>query len=200
MSRSAALTFGIIMGFVVLGLVAVGVLIVFPYEEAFGPTPTATATLTVTSTPTFPLLLPTASNITPTMEPPTPVNTRLPTLTPRPTKTAIPTRAFAGPTIAVPTSTPTELPTNTPEPVPSSAPRFYTLTFEVEETVIDRGECTTLKWEAVGPIALWFNGDSAENSMRMRICPRVDTTYTLEFQAAGGTQREFRRVTVEVNK
>jgi len=193
-----ALTVGIIIGFVVLGIVAVAVLIMFPYEQIFAPTPTVTATSTVTPTPTFPVFLPTASTITPTSQPPTPTNTRVPTTTPFPTATAtetLPPRIF--PTVAVPTLTPTRGFTET-TPTATAPPRFYTISFEADDTTLSRGRCTTLRWQVSGPVTLWVEDQPVEKSGLRRICPRNDTTYTLEYRVAGSTQRQRETITIDV--
>jgi hypothetical protein len=199
-SRSVALTIGIVMGFVVLGIVGVAVLVIFPYEQVFGPTPTAVPTSTVTPKPTFPLFLPTANLVTPTPEPPTPTSTRLPTVTPRPTKTPVSTKVPVVLTITVPSPTPTTGATEAPVLLPTSAPRFYTLSFEADESVIDRGDCTKLRWQSSGPVMLWLDGEPAESSGQLRVCPRNDTTYTLEFQVAGSAQVQRTSVTIDVKK
>ncbi len=199
MNRAQVLTIAVIFGFVVLGLVGVAVLALFPYQEVFGPTPTITPTSTVTPTPTFPVLLPTARLVTPTPEPPTPTSTRLPTFTPRPTKTPMPPEAVIGPTIIVPTSTPTVGLTDTPEPSPTPPPRYYTISFEADKTVINRGSCTRLRWQATGPVTIWVEDEAVEASGSLRVCPRDDTTYTLSFAIAGSAQRQNKFVRIDVN-
>lgn len=199
-SRSVALTIGIVIGFVALGIVGAAVLVIFPYEQVLAPTATIVPTPTVTPSPTFPRFLPTASLVTPTPEPPTPTGTRLPTVTPRPTMTPVPTRVLLVATISVPSPTPTADTTAAPVLLATSAPRFYTVSFEADESVIDSGDCTKLRWQASGSVILRLDGQPAERAGQRRVCPRNDTVYTLEFQVAGSAQVQRTSVTIEVNK
>lgn len=211
MNKTAVLTIVVVIGFIVLAIIGVGVLAFFPYEQFFAPTPTITSTPTVTATPTFPVFLPTARSDTPTKPPPSPTNTLVPTFTPAPTGTPTPTFAAVQPTFFVKTPPPVDEGTpesppadadsdseTTPEPTPTQGSRLYTLTFEADKTTVEAGRCTTLRWQSTGPVNLWYEGQAVGASGQERVCPRVTTTYILEYQVGGTAGREMEQVTVTV--
>ena len=210
MSKGTALTISIVIGFVILGIIGGIVLIMFPFEQVFAPTPTITLTPTVTSTPTFPVYLPTASLVTPTKEPPTPTNTMVPTSTSAATKTATPTRLLPTDTPVIPptaivpavtspiTSTLTLTATLEPTSTPTQAPRQYTYSFIADDTTSNLGQCTHLRWQSAGPITLRLDGNSVDPSGEREVCPRGTTTYVLEFQVSGSAQVQSQRITIRV--
>ncbi len=197
-NRTQALTIAVVIGFLVLGVVGVVVLAFFPYDTVFAPTPTVTSTPTVTLTPTFQSFLPTARSITPTQEPPTPANTRLPTLTPSPTGTTTPTRAPFTPTLIIATYTPTISPTITPLRPPTRTSREYSFSFEADDTTLERGRCTVLRWQSSGPITLQLDNQPVAASGEERVCPRNTTTYTMKFKVAGSAEVQSQDIKVEV--
>ncbi len=206
MTRSMVLTISVVFGFIILAVVGVAVLLLFPYDEVFGPTPTLTATSTVTPTATYPVYLPTAASETATLGLPTPANTRLPTITPKPTNTASPTVFWPSPTpisrtataIAV-TETPIITGTTTPTLTPVPPQRFFTLSFDAEKTTIDRGECVDLSWQSTGAVTLQLDNQPVGSSGSTSVCPRSDTSYTLHYQVAGSSQVKNEIITIVVN-
>lgn len=158
-------------------------------DATFTATATATATGTrrATDTPTLtatgtrrPTDTPTATRqatFTPT---PTPSVTRKPTFTPTPTASA--TRK--------PTVTPT--PTRTATPWPAAQ-----INFRADQTTIERGKCTMLRWDVEYATAVLLNGEGVTGHSTRQVCPPNTTTYTLHVNAArGGGDRT---VTISVN-
>lgn len=172
-------------------------------------TPTRTATIppTITLTPTLPNFMPVDSSPTETAEP-TPINTRVPTLTPRPKSTATPTVVIEIPTpIILPSATPTE----TPRPLPTSKPVVvstptvhkplgYYINFDAQEKLIVEGECTDLTWRVEGSSAIFLNGDLVQPSGRKKVCPKETKVYKLEVQLANSTMIDQRQVEIEVEE
>lgn len=208
MTRSQALTLGILAGFVVLVFGAmIVVLLVDPFTIVAPPTPTPLPPPPPpTATPTFPNFMPTAGP-TATPAPPTPTNTRVPTMTPQPPREPTATVLFSFPTRR-PTATPTVVTatpipaTDTPiPPSPTYPPRRYKVSFEADQTTLTEGECTDLKWEVVGAIAVTLDGRSVEPEGEKEVCPDQDTEYklTVQFPDQARLENETVKINVENN-
>ncbi len=207
MTRSQALTIGILAGFVLLVFMAMVVLLfINPVTQLVPPTPTPVPPPpTANPTPTLPNFMPTPGP-TPTPAEPTPTNTRVPTVTPQPTKEPSPTVVFSFPTRA-PSPTPT-MPTLTPvpatetpiPPTPTYPPRRYKVSFEAEDTTITKGDCTNLKWEVVGAIAVSLDGRSVEPEDKKEVCPNKDTEYKLTVQFPDQARLENKTVKITVEE
>ena len=194
MTRSAAFTFAVILGFLLVGLFGVMFFLLFPYETLLGPSATATFTSTPmpTATATIKTFLPTAGLVTPTPAEPTVTNTQVPTLTPGPTKTPTQEIIFPTPVPPRPTMTPTQAPPPSPGTVIPTATlppsRSVNVSFEAESPFIERGECTNLIWQVAGPIEVKLNGQSVPFSSSREVCPERTTDYTLTVQVEGSAE------------
>ncbi|MCB0155278.1 MAG: hypothetical protein KDF65_10820 [Anaerolineae bacterium] len=211
MTRSQALIVGILFGFVVLVFFGAVALFFIPFE-VFAPAPPTIAIDTPlppqpTPTATFPNFLPTALPDTPVAEP-SPTNTRLPTLTPTPLRTATPTVVIEL-NYPQPKATDTPVPSNTPPPQPPTlAPspvatqplsRQYNISFEADDTRIDEGDCTFLRWRVDGALEIELDGQRVGRMDRDEVCPTKRTTYELTIQLPDGVQAR-RQVTIEVEE
>lgn len=206
MTRSQALTIGVLAGFVVVVFMAMIVLLfINPIIFMAPPTPTPVPpSPTATVPPTLPIFLPTPGP-TSTLAEPTATNTRVPTVTSVATKEPSPTVVFLLPTRR-PTATPivptaTIAPaTDTPiAPTPTFPPRRYKVSFEAEDSTIIKGECTNLKWEVVGAIAVTLDEDSIEPEGKKEVCPDKTTEYKLavQFPDQARIERQTVKITVE---
>ncbi len=96
-----------------------------------------------------------------------------------------------GQTIRVPralaTNTPvaTSRPTNTPLPTPSDP------NLRADKTLIQSGECTTIRWEAGNVSQVYFQGQPTSGNNSQQVCPASDTTYTLLVVYADGKQTPY---------
>ena len=150
--------------------------------------------LTVTDTPTLAVLLPTVLVVptdTPTSittEGPTATWTSPPPLGPTVTRELQPiTPSPAPPTY---TPTPTKRPTETPWP-PAQ------VDFRADQTSIEQGSCTTLRWDVEYATAIYLDGDGVAGHDSRQVCPKETRTYTLRVEAQqGGGDRQ---VTIEVS-
>ena len=210
MTRSQAMIIAVLLGFVILVFIAAAAFIMFPFEEALLPSPTATITPlppTATPTATFPNPLPTASS-----EPPlaTATNTRIPTVTPSPERTATPTVVIEL-NFPAPRHTATPRPTNTlpPAPVVATATpepgvtrpvsRQYSISFEARQTRIEEGDCTILQWRVDGALTITLDGKRVSRVDEKEVCPEKDTSYLLRAQLPDGVSQS-RSVTVFVSE
>lgn len=205
MTRSQALTLGILAGFVVLVFMAMIALLFINPVTQFAPT-TATPVPPPpppTVTPTLPNFMPTPGP-TPTPPEPTATNTRVPTSTPRPPKEPTATVVFSFPT-RPPTPTPTvptatsvpPTPTTIP-PTPTYPPRRYSVSFEADETTIKQGDCTTLRWEVIGASAVTLEDRSVDPEGKKEVCPDEDTEYRLTVQFPDQARLENRTIQITV--
>lgn len=211
MNRGQALILSIIAGLVMLSFIIIIVLLIVPPGQIFPTsTPTITPTLRPTPTPTFPNFMPTPSFETPLPPEPSPTNTRLPTATPQLPATATPTVQFdldlltpfvrptatLTPTIPPPPPSPTE-PAPTATPLPN---RQYSISFTAAKTSLNQGDCTDLRWNVQGAVALvQLDGQSVSSSGARRVCPSRTTTYALTTQLENTAQIERRTVQITVN-
>ena len=102
---------------------------------------------------------------------------------------------IAPPAPPVPTATPTALPT----PVPS-------ISFWADQTTIQQGQCTTLRWDVRNIQAVWVypQGENFQNfpttgQGSQQVCPTQTTTYEMRVQNTDGSM-ETRQVTITVNQ
>lgn len=211
MSRYQTLIVGgltTIVAFVFLGL-AVAVLYI-PIDTLpiiiVTPTRTPTLTPTVTRTPTLPKFLPTVSLVASATSEPTPVNTRIPTSTPKPKSTATSTIIFEVPTLRIipsATSTSTPRPRSTlpqrqeqqKQPTPRR-PVGYQITFEADQPTLVKGDCTDIVWFVEGSSSVLLDGSPIAASGRKKVCPRKDTTYQLSVSLPNSTAFEIREIDV----
>ncbi|GAB4425801.1 MAG: hypothetical protein Kow0031_05490 [Anaerolineae bacterium] len=205
MTRTAAATFTVVLGFVLVGLMGVVFLLLFPYEQLIAPasTPTLAPTPLPTATPTIQSFLPTARPDTPTPAAPPATNTRVPTVTPAPTKTPAPPFSF-------PTRVPPR-PTSTPEiataPAPGTAVPTATLPpqravevqFSADPSTIKRGKCTDLVWQVSGPVTVQLEGEAVPPSGRREVCPSSTRDYTLTVQVVDSAELFPYQVRVNVS-
>lgn len=75
-------------------------------------------------------------------------------------------------------------------PIPTITPQLgHVSSFTVDRSEIELGECTTLRWDVrnVREVYLWPDaGGVAGEAQEYVICPRADTTYTLELIGLDG--------------
>lgn len=205
MTRAAAFTFAIILGFLVVGLLGVMFLLLFPYDQFIAPPPTVTFTPTAipVSTATVESFLPTARLETPTSSDPTATSTRVPTVTPGPTRTPtepvafptrVPPRPTATPELAAPAEPGTPVPTATLPPQ-----REVVVQFKADPATLDGERCTKLVWQVTGPVTVQLEGETVPPSGTRQVCPGHTTDYTLTVQEAGSTELIPYQVRVNVN-
>ncbi len=215
MNRSQAIVVAILAGMVLLVFSIVMLFLFFPLNRLFQSdtpplTPTQPAAGLPTPTPTFPNFLPTSAPLTPTSSGPTATNTRVLSAespTPRPPTATV---SFKLPTRVVrPTATPTPTPEVTVAPPPPTLPptqvigptppRVYNISFKADETTLERGDCTDLKWEVTGADMVWLNEKQVSPSGEKEVCPREDKKYELKIQVPGsvGTQKKSITISVE---
>lgn len=210
MSRSQALTIGLLMGGVLLVFTLLVVFVLVDPVETFLP-PTATPTpapLTITPTPTLPNFLPTPAPEMPEPEP-TATFTRVPTATPRPPASPTPTVVLSLPTLAIrPTATavivdsPVFIPTPTDTPgAPTLVPsRRYSVEFRAEDSTIERGDCTDLEWQTEGVSLVTLDGREVSTSGSREVCPTEDREYELRVQFMDSLRYESKTVKISVEK
>jgi hypothetical protein len=73
-----------------------------------------------------------------------------------------------------------------------------TIDFRVDRDTIQRGECTTLRWDVENVQAVFLDGQAVTGHETREICPLTTTTYTLRVDTGMG--EEFRTVTVTVTE
>lgn len=82
------------------------------------------------------------------------------------------------PTKAAPTATATIAATPTP-----TDPNL-----RADSTLIQQGECTTIRWDVANIKQVYFEGQPTVGSSSQQVCPRADTTYTLLVVQPDGKQ------------
>jgi len=211
MSRLQIVLVSLLAGLVVLVFMTLTVLILFVPVEALPiiiVTPTRTVTVTPINTmlPTLPSSLPTANILDSVTAEATQVNTRVPTMTPLPPKTATPTIVFEIPVIVVPTKTPTETPRPLPKPTvtkakntPTTIPLSYRIDFWADETELNKNQCIDLEWDVQGAETIFLDGTLVEPSGNKEVCPKRKQTYRLEVKLPNIANKEVRDVTIEVS-
>lgn len=106
---------------------------------------------------------------------------------------------IAPPPPPAPTATPTPLPTSMPTPVP-------TIAFWADQTTIEQGQCTTLRWDVRNIQAVWvypqgenFQQFPVTGQGSQQVCPPQTTTYEMRVQNVDGSI-DTRQVTIVVNQ
>ena len=155
---------------------------------------------------TFPKFLPTGSLHTPVLDP-TATNTRVATSTPAPAKTATPTVNFELKMPVKPTATPTPVKivpvaTAIPSPTTAAVPgaRGYSVSFEADETEIEKGDCTTIRWRVEGAESVILNNETVEFTGKKKVCPKFETTYQMTITRPGETELIIRKIEISIKK
>jgi hypothetical protein len=73
----------------------------------------------------------------------------------------------------------------------------YSINFSADDTTLDQGECTTLRWDVQGVQAVYLNGNGVAGVSSTQVCPTEDTIYTLVAVKSDGSQ-DSRQVRIEV--
>jgi hypothetical protein len=79
-------------------------------------------------------------------------------------------------------------------------PRQYEISFEADDSTIEEGDCTDLRWNAVGVTLVKLDGQSVSPSGKKEVCPDEDTKYELSYELPGSAQVQSRTVTVRVEE
>ena len=96
-----------------------------------------------------------------------------------------------------PTATPTHAATATPTPtVTATETPGPVISFVVDNTSINYGECTTIRWDVENISGVYFQDVGVTGHESRKVCPTKTETYTLQVEHAGGT--EYRQITVDV--
>ncbi len=101
------------------------------------------------------------------------------------------------PPVVAPPATPTRIP-------PATATPTSAISFTADQTTIDQGQCTVLRWSATNAEAIWINpaNDLFDRTPRpsqgsQQVCPQVTTTYEMRVVQRDGTT-VVRDVTINV--
>lgn len=104
------------------------------------------------------------------------------------------------PVIATP-PLPTPVPTPTPVPPPAAS-----ISFRADQTTINAGDCTTLRWDVENIQAVWvfpqgqnFSDFPVTGQGSQQVCPEQTTTYQMRVQLVDGSV-ELRSITITVNQ
>ena len=96
---------------------------------------------------------------------------------------------------------PTPVPTPTPVPPPSPS-----VSFSADTTVVNKGDCATLRWNVENIQAIWVYPSGSNHQDfpqtgqgRQIVCPEQTTTYEMRVLHVDGTT-EIRSITVQVNQ
>ena len=91
----------------------------------------------------------------------------------------------------------TAIPTHTPTPTATTTETPGTvISFVVDNTSINYGECTTIRWDVENISGVYFQDVGVTGHESRKVCPTKTETYTLQVEHAGGT--EYRQITVDV--
>lgn len=96
---------------------------------------------------------------------------------------------------APPVIVPTAIPVATPTPVPAAtATPAAQITFTADQTTIDQGQCTTIRWSAQNVQAVWINPsyNNFDQTPRpttgsQQVCPASTTTYNMRVMLRDGS-------------
>jgi heat shock protein HslJ/uncharacterized protein YraI len=96
---------------------------------------------------------------------------------------------------APPVVVPTVVPVATPTPVPAAtATPVAQITFTADQTTIDQGQCTTIRWSAQNVEAVWINPSNnmfdqtpRPTNGSMQVCPASTTTYVMRVMQRDGS-------------
>ena len=130
---------------------------------------------------------PTWTPVPPTWTPLPPTWTSVP-----PTWTPVPPTWTPNPptwTPALPTWTPIPPPTWTPRPPTSTPlPPDPTVDFRADQTQLNAGQCTTLRWDVEYVRAVYLDGEGVAGHSTKQVCPSQSRTYTLRVVTDAGAQ------------
>ncbi len=108
----------------------------------------------------------------------------------------------APPVVIIPTATP--FPTPTPQPAATATPAPQ-MSFTADQTTINQGSCTTLRWSVENVQAVWvypvgqnFQSFPQVGQGTMQVCPATTTTYEMRVQQRDGTV-VTQQITITVN-
>jgi ABC-type amino acid transport substrate-binding protein len=73
----------------------------------------------------------------------------------------------------------------------------YTMNFWADDTDLDAGQCTTLRWDVRNVQAVYLDGEGVPGVSARDVCPGKTTTYTLTATKMDGSQ-DTRQVTIQV--
>jgi hypothetical protein len=156
-------------------------------------TPTVSASSTPeivvvpTDTPPSALVISTDTPVAIPVKEPTPTWTSAPPSGPTGTTPSPPTMTF---TPIPPTATATTMPTDTPWPQAQ-------IDFRADRTSLEKGQCTTLRWDVEYASAIYLNGGGVVGHGTEEVCPDSTKTYTLRVDAPrGGGERQ---VTIQIS-
>lgn len=76
-------------------------------------------------------------------------------------------------------------------------PAVYFIWFDADQTSVDAGRCTTLRWSVEGIDSVYLDGGGVTGSGSRQVCPTRTTSYTLRVRLLDGKD-ELRTVTVVV--
>lgn len=91
---------------------------------------------------------------------------------------------------AVPSATVTTQATETLQPTLTSAPTAINPNLRADQSTINAGECTTIRWDVTNVSQVYFQGQPARGNSQ-EVCPTSDTTYTLLLVYENGQQAPF---------
>jgi hypothetical protein len=74
------------------------------------------------------------------------------------------------------------------------------MVFEADDTTLQKGECTNLKWEVIGAVSVSLDGSSVDSSGKTEVCPKKDTRYTLTAQILDFSKPEQKTVEIDVEE
>jgi len=161
----------------VIGLVAVGLLLLSRLEIVIAPSPSPSPSATPLPTATVAATLKSQPAAQPTASP-----TSTPTDTPAP-------------------PSPTPVPPS-PTPVPATAtftppPPQPEIVFWTDAETVTAGDCTTIHWRTANVRAVYFDGQGVAGTGEYRTCPCADETHRLDVTLPNGRQ-ESREVALNV--
>jgi hypothetical protein len=96
----------------------------------------------------------------------------------------------------VPVATATPLPTSEAVPVP----RGYSISFEADETEIEKDDCTTIRWRVEGAEKVILGNENVESSGKKKVCPKTETTYQLTVTRPNETELIIRKVEISIEE
>jgi hypothetical protein len=101
------------------------------------------------------------------------------------------------PATATPTATSTAAaaPTSTKTPTPDNSEP--SISFSADDTTIDLGECTKLRWNVQHVKEVYLDGDGVTGEGSKKVCPEFTRTYDLRVVLNNGSETD-RHVTIEV--
>ncbi|HMN29799.1 MAG TPA: hypothetical protein PKE45_16730, partial [Caldilineaceae bacterium] len=64
----------------------------------------------------------------------------------------------------------------------------YQVEFTADDTTVEEGECTTLRWDVENVQAVYLDGEGVVGHSNKTVCPKQTQTYTLHVVTVSGTQ------------